>query len=156
MSKCEKSNIDEIMSLIGWEQPESEQQRGIAMAREVKCLKAFFQPGSPNYGKNIWDNCAVIICERSDEELAYYISDMLLWLEDLNWPGAELILERLKQFRKDDIVDMLVMCLNHWVPALNKLGERAWLSFIAEILDNPNLEGRLKPDTLQILLSYKH
>lgn len=153
MSKYERNNIDEIMGLIGWEQPENEQQRGIAMAREVRCLKAFFQPGGSHYGKNVWENCALIICERSDEELKYYISDMLLWLEDLNWPGAELILERLKRFRK---VDMLVMYLNHWVPALDKLEEWAWLSFIAEVLDNPDLGSRLKPNTLQILLSHKY
>ena len=153
MSACARNSIDEIMDLIQWDQPETEQQRGIAMAREVRCLKAFFQPGSREYGKNVWDNCAEIICERSDEELRYYITDMLLWLEDLNWPGAELIQERLKQFRE---VNMLVMYLNDWVPALNKLGKRAWLSAIAEILDNPNLEGRLNPDTIQILLEYRH
>lgn len=153
MSIYERNNIDEIMGLIGWEQPENEQQRGIALAREVMCLKAFFQPGGPQYGKSVWENCALIISERSDEELKYYVSDMLLWLEDLNWPGSELILERLKRFRK---VDILAMHLNHWVPALDKLGEGAWLSFIAEVLDNPDLGSRLKPNTLQILLSNKY
>lgn len=150
MGEFMECNIDRILNLISWNRTESEQQEGISMARKVTCLKAFFQPIGPDYSKNVWDNCALILCERSDEELNPYISDMLLWLEDLNWPGAELILERLKRFHE---VDMLVMCLDHWVPALEKLEEWAWLSFIAEVLDNPNLRSQLKPNTLQILLS---
>ena len=148
MTDYSENNIDRILELIAWNQPEEAQRRGIAMAREVKCIKAFFQPACHEYGKNVWDNCAVIIYRRSDEELKYYISDMLLWLEDLNWPGAERIQERLKQFREADI---LAMHLNHWVSALEKLGKTWWVSEIAEVLDNPNLKDYLKPETLQIM-----
>lgn len=141
-------NIDRIMYLIAWGRTESEQQEGIAMARKVSCLKAFCQPFGPLGGKGVWENCAVILCERSDEELEPYISDMLLWLSDLNWPGAELIQKRLIQFQK---VDKLAMWLNDWVPALNKLEQWAWLSFISDLLDNSGLKDLLKPDVIRML-----
>ena len=118
MTVYEECNIDRIMYLISWDRSESEQQEGLSMARKVSCLKAFCQPGCRDYSKDVWENCAVILCERSDEELEFYISDMLLWLEDLNWPGASQIQERLVQFQK---VDMLAMWLNSWVPALKQL-----------------------------------
>lgn len=152
MSSFEECNIDRIMELISWDRTESEQQRGIAMARNVSCLKAFCQPIGPDYGKNVWDNCAVILCERSDEELNPYISDMLLWLEDLNWPGAELIQKRLMEFQN---IDSLVRYLDHWVPALKKLEKRAWLSFISELLDNSQLRASLNHDTVEILERYR-
>lgn len=152
MSVYEEYNIDRIMYLIAWDRTESEQQAGISMARKVFCLKAFCQPIGPGYGKNVWDNCAVILCERSDEELEPYISAMLLWLEDLNWPGAERIQERLMQFQK---VDMLAMCINRWIPALDKLEHWAWLSFISVLLGNSRLKDLLEPDTIRILQEHR-
>jgi hypothetical protein len=74
-------DIDSIINLIDWDKSDSDQQRGIILAKEVSCLKAFFRPVGPGYGKNVWDNCAVILCARADSELNPYILDMLLWLE---------------------------------------------------------------------------
>ena len=77
---------------------------------------------------------------------------MLLWLEDLNWPGASQIQERLVQFQK---VDMLAMWLNSWVPALKQLKKLTWLSFISVVLDNSKLKELLNQDTLEILQSHR-
>lgn len=144
----ESCNIDKIMELIRWDRTESEQQAGIAMARNVSCLKAFCQPKGPGYGKNVWDNCALILCERADEELECVILDMFYWLEDLNWPGAERIQERLIQFQK---VDLLSILLDSFVQKLVKLEKWAWLSFLADVLKNPKIKSQLKPDTIRIL-----
>jgi hypothetical protein len=142
------SNIDEIIALLDWNRDSVDQEKGLVLARDVECIKAFFQPSGRNYGKNVWDNCAVIICERSDAELNYYILDMLLWLEDLNWPGAELIQQRLIRFCD---VQMLAMWLNSVVPQLYKLGMRSWLFFIAPLLENSFLVEKLNSETLCIL-----
>ena len=78
------TDIDRIMYLIDWNRSPAEQQEGIALAREVECIKAFFKPTSPGCSKNVGNNCAAIISERSDEELLPYTTDMFLWLQDLN------------------------------------------------------------------------
>lgn len=145
------TNIDRIMELIYWHRTEEEQQEGIALAREVKCIKAFFQPFYPEGSKGVWDNCAKIICERSDEELKPYITDMLLWLEDLNWPGAEIIQQRLIDFQD---VSGLASDLNSFIPALEKLGEISWIRFIAELLSNEELSQALKESTREIFTKY--
>lgn len=146
------SNIDKIMYLIAWDRSDAEQREGISMAGQVTCLKAFFQPIGPGYGKNVWDNCAIIICERSDEELMPYMLDMLLWLEDLNWPGAEAIQERLKRFRN---VRVLSELLNDMVPALMLIGKKSWLIFISELLENVELINYLDSNVVQILLNHR-
>ena len=145
------TNIDRIMDLIYWHRTEEEQQEGIALAREVKCLQAFFQPYYPENSKGVWDNCAKIICERSDEELKPYITEMLLWLEDLNWPGAEVIQQRLIDFQD---VSWLALFLNSFVPALEKLGQTSWIRFIAELLSNEKLSQALKESTREIFTKY--
>ncbi len=93
-------NIDHIMELLDWNNDVKQQQEGIRLAREVKCLNVFLQPGGP-YGKRVWENCAKILSERTDEELTWYMSPLLEWLQDLNWPGAFCILDRLKKCKKD-------------------------------------------------------
>lgn len=145
------NNIDEIMYLIDWKRNEQEQKIGIEMAREVSCLKAFFRPIGPAYSKSVWDNCAIIICAHSDEELEPYIIEMLLWLEDLNWPGAEMIQQRLLDFRK---IDILAVYINSMVPALEKLGRNNWLGSIAELMQNTALRNCLHQEVRQALCTH--
>ena len=94
------ADINYIFHLLDWNRTEAEQQEGLALARSVKCISAFFQPAEVDNcgGKPTWDNCALVIAERSDEELTPYVYPMLWWLQDMNWPGAEIILQRLLRF----------------------------------------------------------
>lgn len=92
------NDIDYIMSLLDWNNDIAEQERGIMLARNVKCFNVFFQPRCLPYGINVWDNGAKIISEKSDDELETYLPEMMEWLQDMNWPGAFCILDRLKKF----------------------------------------------------------
>ncbi len=94
-------NIDYIMECLDWNNPPDVQKKGIEMAKEVKCLNVFFQPHDDRYSKNVWDNCAIILSERSDEELRVYLYKLIEWLQDMNWPGAYCIERRLKAFQRD-------------------------------------------------------
>ena len=145
------TDIDRIMYLLDWNRSPVEQREGISLAREVNCIKAFFQPIGPGYSKSVWDNCAAIICERSDEELLPYITDMILWIEDLNWPGAVQIQQRLIAFRD---VSLLALTLNSIVPALEKLQETSWLMFISDLLSNQELSQTIDNSTKEILNKY--
>lgn len=89
-------NIDYIMDLLDWNNSIERQEQGIEMAKDVKCINVFLQPGSRYYGKNVWDNCAKILSARSNEELSPYMIELMEWLQDMNWPGAFCIFDRLK------------------------------------------------------------
>lgn len=91
-------NIDYIMSLIDWNKSVNEQAAGIKMAEEIENINVFLQPCNKNYNKNVWDNCAKILSNRTDEELSPYLIELLEWLQDLNWPGSFCILERLQKY----------------------------------------------------------
>lgn len=146
------NNIDTIMYLIDWRRSEKEQQKGIDMAREVKCIKTFFQPTGPGYCKSVWENCAYIICSRSDEELEPYVLDMLIWLQDLNWPGAMKITNRLISFTK---AKTLAFMIQELIPVLIYIDEVPWLMSIANLLENQNLQVELDPSTYKKLLEYR-
>mgnify|MGYP005796348117 FL=1 len=91
-------NIDYIMGLLDWNNSNEEQTEGIKLAQEIKCINVFLQPCNKSYNKNVWDNCAKILAARTDEELDPYLVELLEWLQDMNWPGAFCILDRLQQY----------------------------------------------------------
>lgn len=88
-------DIDKIMEMLDWNQPIEVQQKGLELARKVKCINVFLQPGSHHYGKNVWNNCAKILCEKSDDELRPCLDGLFEWLRDMNWPGYFDIYNRL-------------------------------------------------------------
>ena len=96
-------NIDYIMDLLDWNNSKEKQEQGVKLAKEVKCINVFLQPGSHYYGKNVWDNCAKILSVRSNEELSPYLIELMEWLQDMNWPGAFCILNRLKEMVNEQL-----------------------------------------------------
>lgn len=142
------SEIDRIMYMIDWNRSAEEQEEGVRLARNIVCLTTFFQPIGPDYSKSVWDNCARILAERPDSELQPYSLEMLRWLEDLNWPGAETILERLIMFQD---VSFLVVSLDKLVPVLKMLDNQSWLYFLSFLLKNNEIANQIKPETKDIL-----
>ncbi len=128
--------LDEIYESFLWDASYTPQEyeekcaAGIAAARQYKYLQPFIQPILPN--KPIWEPCARVIAERTDEELQPYLYVLFEWLQDLNWPGADIIFDRLSQMpfsmleeaylfsRKcaEDEKDML------WLMALDDFGKQ--------------------------------
>ncbi len=92
--------VDEILDMLDWNNTEEIQKKGLELSKNVKCLKVFFQP----YGKNVWGNCALALVCRTDEELQPYLTDMFVWLEDINWPGAIDIAKRLTMFENQKLI----------------------------------------------------
>ena len=96
-------DVDYIMSLIDWNQSSEKQKTGIQMAKNIQSINVFLQPCNKNYNKNVWDNCAQILSERTDDELSFYFEELMCWLQDMNWPGAFCILERLRRMVRDPL-----------------------------------------------------
>jgi len=122
-------NIDEIIHMLDWNQPEEIQTKGRKLARDVKCFHVFIQPGYAKYNKNVWDNCALIIADKTDEELKPYLSELFEWIEDMNWPGAFCIWDRLKQYEDKEWLNYI---LNESIYKAKVLKRTMWLSNLRE------------------------
>lgn len=123
-------NIDYIMNLIDWNSSIENQNKGIKLAKDVKCINVFLQPCDNKYNKNVWDNCAKIIAKRCDKELEPYLHELFEWLMDMNWPGADSIFERLKVYNNDKWFNcILKKCINE----AQLLHEYIWLETLIEI-----------------------
>ena len=122
--------IDEILSMLCWSRPKDEQLHGIELAKDVKCINAFLQPGPP-YGKPVWDNCAVVLSKKSNQELAPYVYPLLVWLQDINWPGAILIYQRLLKFEDIQIQYALGRCIFE----AKMLKDDEWMNMLLKLKD---------------------
>ena len=96
--------IDDIYDLFAWDASFSNEEynarvdRGIAEAGKLKNIYPFIQPiVAGRNSKSVWEPCAKVIALKSDKELDDYMYRLLEWLQDMNWPGAEIIFERLSQ-----------------------------------------------------------
>lgn len=97
--------IEHIFNMMNWNNPEDVQVEGRKIAAETGLIEPFLQPLTPRYNKNVWDNCAAVLAEKSDGEQTAYLPQLLEWLQDMNWPGAFCILERLKHYSDKKALD---------------------------------------------------
>ena len=106
-------DISTIMDMLDWNTPHEVQSKGISLAKNLETITPFIQPLTPRHNKNVWGNCAIIIAEQTDEKLEPHLVKLLEWLQDMNWPGAFCILDRLRQFNDYKSLSMhLEFCLN--------------------------------------------
>lgn len=90
--------ITEIYKLLDWNNKQEIQCEGIFLASHINNLSLLIQPCSEEYNKNIWENCALVLIQKTDDELSPYLLQLLEWIQDLNWPGALTINDRLQHF----------------------------------------------------------
>lgn len=112
-------DIDYIMSLIDWNKGIDTQLQGIKMAESIENINVFLQPCNKNYNKNVWDNCAKILSKRTDDELSPYLIELLAWLQDLNWPGAYCIFERLQMYADNSSYSLALNTCLKYAQAVN-------------------------------------
>ena len=93
-------NIDEIFEMLSWNNDVDTQKRGIQEAKKIKYLSVLIQPIED---KSVWENCAKVLADKSDKVLAPYFIPLFKWLQDMNWPGAYVIYDRLKIIPAKDI-----------------------------------------------------
>ena len=119
------NDIDSIMDMLDWNNDAEVQKAGREMAKEVRCINVFLQPGHAGHRKNVWDNCALVLAERSDAELEPYLHELFRWLQDMNWPGAEIIRNRLQQYERTELFEFtLAECIKE----ADALHEENWLN----------------------------
>ena len=126
-------NIDEIMDMLDCNNSVETQEKGIELAKNVKCINVFILPEHLECSKNVWENCAKILANRTDKELQPYLIDILVWIEDMNWPGAIIIDDRLKKFHD---MKMLSFAIKECVKRASETDNHIWLENLSELMDD--------------------
>jgi len=132
-------DIAEFMDMLDWNMPTEIQSQGVSLAKKTGEIIPFLQPLTPKYNKNVWENCAVIIVEKNDEKLMPHLTKLLEWLQDMNWPGAICILDRLQKYSdKASICSALDICINK----AKECNDEVWKSTLCSLRQSINDQAR--------------
>lgn len=148
-------SINEIYKMLHWHSSFGVQLQGIKLARELNDLSLLILPCIEGESKSLWDNCARALYEISDERLEAYLPPLLEWIQDLNWPGAIIILDRLKIFSGKKLKEPFLKFVYHAINLKNEEG-LMWLDNLSELLDNKKLKAELPKGILEVLQKHYH
>lgn len=131
--------IDEIYDLFTWDASYSNEEydarvgQGIAEARKLRNIFPFIQPIVAGINsKSVWEPCAKVVALKSDEVLEEYMYLLLQWLQDMNWPGAEIIFDRLSQIPSEKIRDYVEFSRNR----AKRDNDEIWLNTLEALKDH--------------------
>lgn len=126
-------DVSTILNMLDWHMPPEVQARGISLAKDIEDIDPFIQSLTPKHNKNVWDNCAIIIAGRSDEEIKPHLVKLLEWLQDMNWPGAFSIMSRLQKYLDHDYMRSAIkICIEK----AKGLGDAVWEDNLYSLLSS--------------------
>lgn len=146
-------NIQDIYKMLNWKSSPETQSEGMNLARKVNDLSLLIQPHAE---PSVWERCAEVLSEKSDDILEPYLYSLLDWLYDLNWPGALTILERLKVFSGKKLKKPFIAYYSMCVSNLNNEYGETQLEYLSELLDNEELKEELPNEIVEDLKKYYH
>ena len=129
------NDIDRIFDDLRCTNSEDVQARGIEAGKTVKHFSVFIMPVM---NKQIWYNCAKILEDKNDKELKPYFPVLLQWLQDMNWPGAEIIFNRLLKVTDPELLIDYNLCLSNAKHSGDKPWEEALDDFWREYCKKHN------------------
>ena len=124
----EHVSIDKIFEYLSWDNSDLVQKRGIELASNIKNLSVLIMPIE---NKSIWENCASVLISKSDEELERYFFELFEWLKDMNWPGAEIIYNRL--IRTSDA--FFLPAYRHSIWVAQKTDDHPWETVLKKLFN---------------------
>ena len=152
MERCTAMKIEEIMNMLNCSDTQIQEQ-GMLYANQVSELDVFFHSMQIVNSSRVKKNCAKVLANKTDSELEPYIDKMLEWLQDINWTGAYIILDRLKVFSGKMLSAKYIATVEETIEKAKKCDEYSlmWLDYLSGLLDNEELKAALPMEMLAIL-----
>ena len=140
-------DIQNIYKMLNWENADKIRAEGFCLAKKIEDVSLLILP---NATPSVWECCAQVLCEKTDIILEPYLDSLLEWLQDLTWPGALIISERLKIFSGEKLKKPFINSYNRAISLNNEAG-LVWLDYLSELLDNEELKAELPPEVREKL-----
>lgn len=135
---------ESILKDLSWNSTADQIKSGFIAALQETDHQYLLQP-TGHFGS--WENASILFLILGDEEIEPYLGDLLDWLQDLNWPGARRILDRLRGVSSE----LLAIPLEHAAKLATESRDESWLSNISILIANPRMNQLLNPKTFTLL-----
>lgn len=135
MGEINKMQIDKIFEMLSWNSDIETQKKGILEAEKITHLSVLLQPIE---SKSVWENCAKVLVSKNNKELEIYLIDLFKWLQDMNWPGAYIIYDRLQKMPFKFIKFAYKFSLNMAIKTEDRMWRDTLKNFYIEIKNKIN------------------
>ena len=139
-----EASIDKIFEYLSSYNSSEVQEYGIDLAGNIHSLSVFIMPIESTL---LWENCAKILIKKQDEELELYYPELLEWLQDMKWPGADLIYDRLVNVSNEYFTNAYEYCLL----LAKQTQDHPWEMALIDLLKDRKAKGMRDEET--VLLS---
>jgi hypothetical protein len=134
--------LNEYIKNLNWEEPQYLQDYAISMLINIEDSKlhGLLQPIS----KSHWKNAAIVLKKIGYPRVKSIIPELLQWIQDMNWPGAQ------------EIVDLLVTIDDKIVPHVKQAlrsSDGIWIMWIlSEVVSkwDRDLINQIKDNLLEL------
>ena len=124
--------INDIYAKLSFGETEMIEELSDLVARDPCDIIFFLQTPTR---KDLWHSEASVIVRQDDSIIERYIMNLLDWLFDLNWPGADLLYDRIVKMPANSKIDRAItetiayaskcaefnMYYNRWIHVLESL-----------------------------------
>ena len=129
-------DVNELFEMLNWNNDEEIQKKGIEEGKKIKYLSILMQPIED---KGIWENCAKIISQKSDKTLQPYINLLLEWLQDANWPGYNIIYDRIKSMP----IELIISDFKNSLKKAVRQENITWIWWLGELSKDTGIYNKL-------------
>lgn len=100
---------NDLLRQLDWNLPESIQTEAIDKILHLEDFdpKLLIQPLDLHH----WQNAAKILNAMGFNKVKHLTNELLYWVQDVNWPGAFIVLDLLKTFPNEYLLPYLKMLL---------------------------------------------
>lgn len=125
--------IGKLLNNISWNCSQSLQDSAINELSTIDddIILKLIQPGD----KSHWENAAKIFVKIGYPRIIIAVPGLLEWIKDMNWPGANIIMEVLGGIEENVLVPYIEDAL---IKAKNE-NDTVWIAWIKELLNKKNL-----------------
>jgi hypothetical protein len=123
------NEINVLIEKLSWNMPEDVQNKAIDLLKNIDDEKIgmLVQP----IGKPCWENAAIVLKKIGYPRIKQVIPKLLEWLQDMNWPGACIILDLLQTIDKK----VLVLFIEDALIKANIQKDYIWIAGIKLLVD---------------------
>ena len=91
----------------------------------------------PSEDKTCWENAAKVLKKLDYFRIKVILADLLMWLQDMNWPGASTVFDILISVDKEELIPYIE-------DALKKANEELdymWITSLKELINKKNISA---------------
>lgn len=116
--------MKELLTSLSWNNDKETQIRAIdsLSMREDYDFKNLILP----INKTCWENAAIVISRKNDQILIENIEEILVWFQDMNWPGAKILRDRLSKLDKS----LMKPKIQKVIDKAKKEGDEIWCEWL--------------------------